>query len=194
MTASTDPTSAPLLHHHGLASASDENQLKRAFSCFPSGVVAVCAHHPGHAATELVGMAASAFTSVSIDPPLVSVCVQNTSTTWPRLRDARRLGVSVFAEDQSAQCRQLAGPAAHRFDGITPLATDDGSLFIPGAAAHLACSIEHEMVAGDHILVLLRIRELEADPDVEPLVFHASTFRALAARGGREVADRAETS
>ncbi|QTI71886.1 flavin reductase family protein [Gordonia polyisoprenivorans] len=182
--------------HAALAPASDEGALKRAYSCFPSGVVAVCCHRGApesseshesseptdSAGPELVGMAASAFTSVSLDPPLVSVCVQNTSTTWPRLRDAGTVGVSVFAHDQAQLCRQLAGPAPRRFDGIEPLGSDDGALFIPGAAAHLSCTIESEIPAGDHLLVLLRIRRLDADPEVEPLVFHASTFRALQAR------------
>ncbi|RPA60086.1 flavin reductase [Gordonia oryzae] len=185
--------------HADLAPASDEDALKRAYSCFPSGVVAVCCHRgapeprppsDGNDSTgpsdstgpELVGMAASAFTSVSLDPPLVSVCVQNTSTTWPRLRDAGTVGVSVFAHDQAQLCRQLAGPALRRFDDIEPLGSDDGALFIPGAAAHLSCTIESEILAGDHLLVLLRIQRLDADPTVEPLVFHASTFRALQAR------------
>lgn len=181
MSASLNPHPA-IGPHSGLVSASDEVALKRAYSCFPSGVVGVCCHHTSPAGTELVGMAASAFTSVSLNPPLVSVCVQNTSTTWPRLRAAGTIGVSVFAHDQDQVCRRLAGPAAHRFDGITPLGAGDGALFIPGAAAHLSCTIDSEIPAGDHVLVLLRIRRLDSDPGVEPLVFHASTFRALQAR------------
>ncbi|MGC4935823.1 flavin reductase family protein [Gordonia sp. DT30] len=182
MSASVDPDSAVIAADTDLAPASDEDALRRAYGCFPSGVVAVCCHRAGAAGTELIGMAASAFTSVSLDPPLVSVCVQDTSTTWPRLRDAGTVGVSVFAHDQAQLCRQLAGPAPHRFDGIELLGSDDGALFIPGAAAHLSCTIDTEITAGDHILVLLRIRRLDAHPDVEPLVFHASTFRALQAR------------
>ena len=58
----------------------DGTELRRAFGCFPSGVTAVCAIIDG----EPVGMAASSFTSVSIDPPLASICVQKSSTTWPR--------------------------------------------------------------------------------------------------------------
>lgn len=169
-----------------LASATDPGALKRAFSCFPSGVVAVCCRIVGPTGeTELVGMAASAFTTVSLDPPLVSVCVQNSSSTWPRLRDAPAIGVSVFAHDQSHLCRQLAGPAESRFDDITPFGTDDGALFIPESAATLVCSLHNELPAGDHTLVLLRIEALDCDPDVEPLVFHASTFRALEARRSR---------
>ncbi|MFW0795947.1 flavin reductase family protein [Gordonia sp. CPCC 205515] len=166
-----------------LSPAADESALKRAYSCFPSGVVAVCCRipHPD-GVLESVGMAASAFTTVSLDPPLVSVCVQNTSTTWPRLRGAAAIGLSVFAHDQSDLCRQLAGPSEDRFVGITPFATDDGALFIPAAAANLSCSLYKEIPAGDHTLVLLRIEALRCDPGVEPLVFHASTFRSLEAR------------
>ncbi|GAB88714.1 putative oxidoreductase [Gordonia rhizosphera NBRC 16068] len=166
-----------------LSPATDSTMLKRAFSCFPSGVVAVCCRvTDADGSPELAGMAASAFTTVSLDPPLVSLCVQNTSTTWPRLRSAPSIGVSVFASDQSALCRQLAGPAEDRFAGITPLATDDGAVFIPDTAATLSCSLFHEIPAGDHTVVLLRIEALHCDPGVEPLVFHASTFRALEAR------------
>nr|WP_245548407.1 flavin reductase family protein [Gordonia araii] len=159
-----------------LEPAESPDALRRAFSCFPSGVVAVCAHEAG---TNFVGMAASSFSTVSIDPPLVSVCVQNSSTTWPRLRTRATVGVSVFAHDQSELCRQLAGPAPSRFAGVDLLGTDDGALFVDGAAAHLACDLHAEYPAGDHTVVLLRIRSLAANPQVDPLVFHASTFRAL---------------
>lgn len=150
--------------------------LRRAFSCFPSGVVAVCAHEGGSA---FLGMAASSFSTVSLDPPLVSVCVQNTSTTWPWLRARATVGVSVFAHDQSDLCRQLAGPAPERFTGVELLSTDDGALFVAGAAAHLSCGLHAEFPGGDHLVVLLRIRSLAADPQLDPLVFHASTFRTL---------------
>jgi flavin reductase (DIM6/NTAB) family NADH-FMN oxidoreductase RutF len=62
--------------------------LRQAFGAFPSGVTAFCGLIDGLAE----GMAASSFTSVSLDPPLVSVCVANTSTTWPKLAQLDRLG------------------------------------------------------------------------------------------------------
>lgn len=161
-----------------LQPATDGAALRRAYSCFPSGVVGVCAQIDG----APVGMAASSFATVSLQPALVSLCVQHTSSTWPRLRSAPSLGLSVFAADQEAPCTRLAGPADHRFDGFEPLVADTGSVFVPGAAAVLDCTVYSEVPAGDHVLVLLRIDTLDADPAVEPLVFHASTFRALEAR------------
>ncbi len=159
-----------------LEPARSAESLRRAFGCFPSGVVAVCAHEAGSA---FVGMAASSFSTVSLDPPLVSICVQNASTTWPRLRTRATVGVSVFAHDQSDLCRRLAGPAPHRFAGVELLATDDGALFVDGGAAHLACELHAEYPGGDHTVVLLRINSMAANPEVDPLVFHASSFRAL---------------
>jgi flavin reductase (DIM6/NTAB) family NADH-FMN oxidoreductase RutF len=79
--------------------------LRRAFAMFPSGVTAVCATVEGRP----VGLAASSFTSVSLDPPLVSVCIAHTSSTWPLLRAAGRVGVSVLAEGHASIARQLAG-------------------------------------------------------------------------------------
>jgi flavin reductase (DIM6/NTAB) family NADH-FMN oxidoreductase RutF len=74
-----------------IATVRDPQQLRRVFGSFPSGVAAVAALVAG----EPVGIAASSFTSVSLDPPLVSVCIAHTSTTWPVLRTASRLGVSI---------------------------------------------------------------------------------------------------
>ena len=62
-------------------------ELRRVFAAYPTGVAAIAALVEGTPA----GIAASSFVSVSLDPPLVSVCVAHTSTTWPTLRNARRL-------------------------------------------------------------------------------------------------------
>ena len=154
----------------------DPAQLRRAYGCFPSGVTAVCALADG----VPVGIAASSFTSVSIDPPLVSVCVQNTSATWPRLRSLPRLGVSVLGHQQNAAARQLAAKQGDRFANLALTHTADGAVLVHGAVAWLDCSIRTEVPAGDHAIVLLRIHALRARPDDEPLVFHGSRFRQLA--------------
>ncbi|WP_033339720.1 flavin reductase family protein [Catenuloplanes japonicus] len=156
--------------------ADDPGALRQAYGCFPSGVTAVCALVDG----VPVGLAASSFTSVSMDPPLVSVCVQHTSTTWPKLRDLDRVGVSVLGEGHDVLARQIASRTGDRFAGVTWEAARDGAVFLGGATAWLDCTVERHVPAGDHDIVLLRVRTLSADPDVAPLVFHASRFRQLA--------------
>jgi flavin reductase (DIM6/NTAB) family NADH-FMN oxidoreductase RutF len=156
----------------------DPAELRRAYGCFPSGVTALCALDADGRPT---GMAASSFTSVSLDPPLVSVCVQDGSTTWPALRQLPRLGVSVMAEGQDAVTRALASRTGDRFAEAEWSATGDGAVLIHGATAWLDCAVEDEIRAGDHTIVLLRVQALRADTDRSPLVFHGSRFRHLAA-------------
>ena len=155
----------------------DPAQLRRAYGCFPSGVVAVCACDGG----QPIGIAASSFTCVSLDPGLVSVCVRNESTTWPRLRRTRRLGISVLAEHQTEACRRLSLRTGDRFADIGWSAAAAGAVFVHDAVAWLECSVRHEIPAGDHAIVLLAVHALRIDPARQPLVFHGSRFRQLVA-------------
>lgn len=154
----------------------DGSELRRAFGCFPSGVIAVCAMVDG----EPVGMAASSFTSVSVTPPLVSICVQNSSTTWPRLRDRPRVGLSMLAEGHERVCMSLSRKMGDRFDGVSWTGLSTGAVVVQGATAWLDCRLHQEIPAGDHLVALLEICVLRFDPDTPPLVFHGSRFRQLA--------------
>lgn len=168
------------------AETADGRALRDAFGCFPSGVAAVCALVDG----KPTGMAVSSFTSVSLDPPLVSVCVDNGSSTWPRLRDAGRVGVSVLGEAHESACRSLSAKTGDRFAGLSLHTTDAGAVLITGATAWLDCTIEDEIPAGDHHIVLLRIIGLRTGPETRPLVFHRSRFPRLVEVPAAEPASR----
>lgn len=154
----------------------DPGLLRRAFGCFPSGVTAVCAIVDD----APVGMAASSFTSVSVSPPLVSVCFQASSFTWQRLRDRPRLGISVLAQGQDEVCMSLARKAVNRFADVAWDQSPEGAVFVRGATAWLECSVQAEVPAGDHTVAMLEIHGLRAYPEAAPLVFHGSKFRRLA--------------
>jgi flavin reductase (DIM6/NTAB) family NADH-FMN oxidoreductase RutF len=156
-----------------LGGTDDPVLLRHAFSCFPSGVAALC----GSAGGEPTGMAASTFTSVSLDPPLVSVCLDNASRTWPKLRRLPGLGISVLGESHAAACRRLAATDADRFVGIPWVATPRGAVLIHGATSWLECTLFAELPAGDHVIALLQVLAVEFDRDAAPLIFHASRFR-----------------
>ncbi|MFB7862720.1 flavin reductase family protein [Streptomyces sp. NPDC056069] len=156
----------------------DTTSLRAVYGAFPTGVTAIAALVDG----EPVGLAASSFTTVSLAPPLVSVCMAHTSGTWPVLRRADRLGLSVLGADQGALCRRLAGPAGERFAGASWQADEDGAVLLDDAAAWFTCSVDEEIRAGDHDIVVLRVHDLRLDRDVDPLVFHASSFRSLLPR------------
>ena len=77
--------------------------LREAFGHFPTGVIAIAAEVDG----VRVGLAASTFVPVSLDPPLVSFCVQNSSETWPKLKGLPSLGISVLGESHDAAAKTL---------------------------------------------------------------------------------------
>ncbi|WP_327341547.1 flavin reductase family protein [Streptomyces europaeiscabiei] len=98
-------------------------------------------------------------------PHRLSVCVQDTSTTWPKLRRRSHVGVSVLAQGQDEICRTLAGEEGDRFAGVAWDADEDGGVYIHGASLWLNCSLHAELPAGDHTIVLLEIQGLQARPD-----------------------------
>lgn len=151
----------------------EPEELRRAFGVFPSGVVALL----GEAAGGVTGLAVSAFASVSLSPPLVAVFIRNDSVTWPALRAAGDLGISVLLDGHGELARQLAGPVERRLDGIA--LHHDGAPFIADSAARFHVTVDDETPAGDHTTVLLRVHRTEVTEDAVPLVFHRSAFPTL---------------
>jgi flavin reductase (DIM6/NTAB) family NADH-FMN oxidoreductase RutF len=149
--------------------------LRRVYGTFPTGVAALAALVDG----KPQGIAVSSFTSVSLDPPMVLVCVAHTSTTWPSLTKAPRLGISILAAGQQQACRQLSARAEDRFAGLDWHVTADGAVLIDGASAWFECSVDQQTRAGDHDIVVLRVHDLDGDHSVSPLVFHGSRLRQL---------------
>jgi flavin reductase (DIM6/NTAB) family NADH-FMN oxidoreductase RutF len=169
---------AEISSEHGLDMVTEDPAvLRKAFGLFPSGVAALSAVIDG----EPTGLVASSFSvGVSFDPPLVLFSVQNQSSTWPKLRVAPRIGVSILGSDHADTCMQLASRKGDRFAGLETSTTSAGALFIGGSSLWLDCEIVSETPAGDHKIVLLEVKSLKVEAAMEPLVYHNAKFRALA--------------
>jgi flavin reductase (DIM6/NTAB) family NADH-FMN oxidoreductase RutF len=148
--------------------------MRRALAGFATGLSVVAAEIDG----QIVGMPANSLTSVSLDPPLVSLAFAHTSTTWPILRRAPYWGISVLGETQALVLQHLRRPAAERFGGVE-MHIDDGAAFIPGALATITVTPRTAVESGDHTLVLLKVKDLYRDVTQRPLVFFDSTTRTL---------------
>jgi flavin reductase (DIM6/NTAB) family NADH-FMN oxidoreductase RutF len=153
----------------------DPARLRRVFGAFPTGVTAVAAL----ANDEPVGLTANSFTSVSLHPPLVSVCIARTSRTWPRLSLASRLGVSILSAEQEHVGRQLATRGERRFNGLDWRVTEHGAVLLEGASGWIEASIAQQVEAGDHHIIVLAVHDLDADHALRPLVFHRGAYTHL---------------
>lgn len=154
----------------------NRHDIETAFSDFPSGVAALTAMVDGVPA----GLVSTSFTvGISFEPPQVLFSVQKTSRTWPVLRRAERIGVSVLARGHEDACLQLASRSRDRFAGLEVSEGEGGALFVGGSSLRLECRIHAEHDSGDHILVVLDVERLDATADAEPLVYHRRGFREL---------------
>ena len=124
-------------------------------------------------------MLVSSCTSVSLDPAMLSICIQSSSRTWASLRTSEELGVSFLSDSQDRLCARFSGAGPDRLANTDIVVTDRGAVLVPGAVAWFTCMIHDEITAGDHVIVLLGIKGYETRPDLNPLIFHRSAFTRL---------------
>ena len=141
---------------------------------YATGIVAVAAIDP--LTGEPCGLAANSFTSVSLDPPLVAFCVSGDSTSWPRLKAAGRLCVSVLADHQQEAVERLAAKGGDKFGGLSWALSPGGAPVLDGALAWIDCVVDQEHPAGDHVIVVARVTNLDRHDDGGPLVFFRGTY------------------
>jgi flavin reductase (DIM6/NTAB) family NADH-FMN oxidoreductase RutF len=147
-----------------LSAAIDQAHYRQVLGHFPTGVVIVASPGP-------VGTAIGSFFSVSLEPALVGFCIGSASSSWPGIRDSGVFGVSVLAEDQEGVCRVFAQKGADKFAGLGYTPMSSGSPRINDCVAWIDCDIESVTEAGDHDIVVGRIRELGIEREVGPLLF-----------------------
>ncbi|MBA4072104.1 MAG: flavin reductase [Gemmatimonas sp.] len=154
----------------------DASTFRAALARFASGVTVVTVRSTDGADH---GMTVSAFTSLSLDPPLVLVCLDVTATLLPHLRGATTFGVSILAAGQSALSARFADQDVLRFDGVAVTHAPEGPALIAGAAAHLVCRGVAEYPGGDHVIVVGEVQRAAAHDD-EPLVYALRQYGVFA--------------
>ncbi|MDJ1134081.1 flavin reductase family protein [Streptomyces iconiensis] len=151
----------------------DPAVFRRVLGDFASGVTVVTAP-AAEGETGPAGFACQSFASLSLEPPLVSFMVARTSTTWPRIARAGVFCVNVLSAAQNELCRAFAVSGADKFAGVTHApAPVTGSPLLEGVSAWIDCEIHAVHTGGDHLIVVGRVRALDAqEGDGDPLLFH----------------------
>ena len=157
----------------------NSEELRRALSAFATGVTIVTTRGPAgdH------GMTANAFSSVSLDPPLVLVCVARDSSGRTVIAGNGVFAVNVLAAEQEELSRRFARRERPRgtatFTGVEHRAESTGSPVILGAAAYLDCRLQATHQAGDHVILVGSVERLGRDEAAAPLLFHGGRYREL---------------
>ncbi|MDX1493894.1 MAG: flavin reductase family protein [Longimicrobiales bacterium] len=143
--------------------------LREVMSVYPTGVTVVAS---SDADGSPYGLTVNSFTSVSLDPPLVLVCIGHTSTSHARLVTAPAFTVNVLAADQEEVAQRFASePSEGRFQELEWEPAASGAPILAGAAAWLECSRYEVLGGGDHSIVLGRV-ERSSVTERPALLFH----------------------
>ena len=157
----------------------NSSDFRKAMGAFATGVTIITVDLEG----EVHGMTANAFTSVSLDPMLVLVCVDHSTRTHAHLHAKKRFGINVLCEDQRAISEYYARPertheraeveAGARFER-----TRHGTPILHGALAYLECRLQSAEDAGDHTIFIAEVEDVVVG-DGDPLLFFRGKYRKV---------------
>jgi flavin reductase (DIM6/NTAB) family NADH-FMN oxidoreductase RutF len=154
----------------------NKDDFRAALSHFASGVTVVTA-----AASDGTprGLTVSAFSSLSLEPPLILVCIEHRASLHDVLKDAEFFAVNILAEDQEVISRRFASRDPDRFSGVGYAIGATGAPLLDAALAHLECRKTQAYAGGDHTIFLGEV-EGTATKEGKPLIYFRGGYAALA--------------
>jgi flavin reductase ActVB len=153
----------------------EKQQFRRICGKFASGITVATVLD---AASVCHGMTANSFTSVSLTPPLVLVCVDHRARILEHFRNSEYFGINILGAEQRHLSEKFAGSGYDRFEGVEWYAGQTGVPLLPDVLATIECSRVNVVTAGDHDIVIGEVLHANCR-DGEPLVFYSSQYRCL---------------
>ncbi|MCZ1006984.1 flavin reductase family protein [Streptomyces lydicus] len=154
----------------------DRSRFRDVLGRFCTGVTIIAGVHEG----QPMGFACQSFASLSLEPPLVSVAVAQSSVSGRRIEESGSFCATVLRADQAELCRRFGRSGADKFAGVAwDPAEVTGSPRVGGGLAWVDCRIESVVPAGDHRIVIGRVMDLSAPEeggDGAPLLFYRGAF------------------
>ncbi|HHO52384.1 MAG TPA: flavin reductase [Deltaproteobacteria bacterium] len=152
--------------------------FKEALSRWASGVSVVTTNEGG----RLYGITVSSFSSLSLDPPLILICLGTGNRLSQMIIESRRFAVSILSSTQQGISNAFAGRGRVPTEDITELGAvwgPDQLPIIEGALASMSCSLHTTLEEGDHLLVVGRVESSSVSEDTDPLLYYHRSYRSL---------------
>ncbi len=153
----------------------DGDLFRSVLGRFASGITVITTHD---AEGRDHGMTASAFSSLSLDPPLILVCIANDATMAPVMSTAETFAVNILADSQEPLSRRFAGIVDDRFVGIGFSRGQLGDVLLDDVLAWMQCRVVARHPAGDHLIVVGEV-ELADARDARPLLYYRGGYAQL---------------
>ncbi len=157
-------------------SGSDARTLRDAMGCFATGVTIITAHGVDG---KPIGLTANSFTSVSLDPPLLLVCIANNAGSAETLRSVESFAVNVLQIGQQPVSNLFAGKGEDRFAGTRWEVGEYGAPILPSSLGIFECKRHALHEAGDHFLLVGQVEKASFEPRRDPLLYFRGKYRRL---------------
>lgn len=151
-----------------------EREFRDTLARWPSGVTVVTARHDD----EPVGMTAASFSSLSLDPPLVLLCIARTASSHDGLVSAPGFAVHILGADQDETSARFALPGPEKFSEFPDERGPFDAPLLPVGVARLVCSAYDALQGGDHTILVGRVVRTEL-ADADPLVYYNRGYGRL---------------
>ncbi len=152
----------------------DELLFRQVLGHFASGVTVVTTAHAG----RLSGLTVSSFTSLSLQPRLVLVCIDHHANSHDMIRDSGHYAVNILAEDQEYLSRRFASEERSKFSEGTYTLSPHGLPLLNGALAQIECRLHSTLPGGDHSIFVGEVLEAHCN-EARPLLYFRSGYNRL---------------
>jgi flavin reductase (DIM6/NTAB) family NADH-FMN oxidoreductase RutF len=153
----------------------DENAFRAVLGRFATGVTVVTSRDRRG---RDVGMTVSAFSSVSLDPPLIMICIDHAASAYNVLSKAECFIVNILCSEQEPIARRFAEPERNRFDGLGYDRGENGAIALRDVLAHIECNVADRHEAGDHTIIIGSVQTLSFF-DGRPLLYYRGGYAQL---------------
>lgn len=152
------------------------NEFKKAVGKFPTGVTIITTTQDG----QLWGFTANSFVSVSLEPSLISFCLNKEAGSLAAFKMSEKFAINILAEGQADLARRFASKAQDKFSAVEyEMGEVAGAPLISGAVSYIECRKYNQIECGDHYMFIGEVLKTEVDESKSPMLYFAREFRKV---------------
>lgn len=154
----------------------EKADFRRVLGSFAAGVTVVTTVGSDQAR---YGLTATAFTSVSLDPPLVLVCVDKRSESLPHIQSSKVFAVNFLSRANEATSQRFASSGGDKFSGLVSSLASTGAPILPDVVGFVDCRVVNTIEAGDHFVFIGLVEAASCSDDAQPLLYFRGAYRSV---------------
>ncbi|GIN93852.1 flavin reductase [Siminovitchia terrae] len=153
----------------------ESREFRNTLGHFATGVTVITTTN----GMENIGLTANAFSSVSLEPPLILVCIDKKASSIEALKKDRPFVVNILQQEQEAECWGFAKRGQDKFAGVSYTISEDGVPMLQGNLATIECRVDEIFEGGDHYIITGKVKKANYDKEKNPLLFFRGEIRKM---------------